>query len=173
MAPGDSIDGVVCDNLDDWSLVWDEKLNPYKTVIFQNSLLEEDALMSWLNDVLRRLYDSQDYHEPTLVYTDEGMDFFGENGTSRHGSALRRNYRSGRERGLTSLTALQRPKQIQTQVLTESNLLMLFHIANVKDVDRLVEMGVPKDIEVPKENSHAFRVYRDGVMYPKQYRIKI
>lgn len=173
MAPGDKIESVICDDSDDWNIVWDEDLNPYKTVIFQNRELEENDLIEWQNSIIRRLFDTQDYNEPTLVYVDEGMDFFGENGASRHGGAIRRNYRGGAERNLTSLTAVQRPVQIQTQIITEANVLDLFYIKNQRDLKRLSEMDVPENLEIPAEGSHEFRHLRNGRLHPRMVRLSL
>lgn len=173
MAPGDVIPGVVLSNSKDWGLVWDQELNPYRTVIVQNDSLEEDQLVAWCNSVIRKTFESQDFKIPTLIYIDEVMDFFGENGTSRYGDAIRRCYRGGREKNLSTLSGSQRPKQIGLQVVTESNILYLFHIAYDEDLKRLYEMGWPRGEVSPPQKSHAFKMMRDGELYPGLLRVKV
>ena len=164
MAPGDTIDGsVAMDSLKDWGIVWDKDLNPAQVVIVQNLQLDEASLIAWCNVVIRKVFDTQDYKVPTLLYVDEGMDFFGENGSSRFGDALRKCYRAGRERNLSTIVAIQRPKGVAIQLISETNLAYVFHFDYHEDLKRLWEMGWPRDVkETPPEQSHIFMVKRVG-----------
>ena len=112
-----------------------------------------------------KFFDSQEYERPSLLYVDEGMDFFGPSGNSRYGNAIQKCFRAGREKGLATCIGVQRPKAINVQTLTEANLLYLFKLDYSADVKRLVEMGLPEGITAPTE-LYKFRHMRDGELLP-------
>lgn len=101
---------------------------------------------------------------PTLLVIDEGMDFFGPTGNGIHGDIVQRCWRAGGEKGMACLIGVQRPKSINLQMLTESNLLYLFHLSNEDDVKRLWEMGLPKGV-VPPIEKYKFIFFKDDVLY--------
>jgi hypothetical protein len=59
------------------------------------------------------------------------------------------------------------------QVVTESNILYLFHIAYDEDLKRLYEMGWPRGEVSPPQGSHAFRMMRNGNLNPHLLRMKV
>lgn len=63
---------------------------------------------------------------------------------------------------------VQRPKGINIQMLTESDLLYLFHLAYDTDLRRLTEMGFPRNLSSPDEDQkYKFIFMRGGKVYPK------
>ncbi|MGH7239169.1 MAG: hypothetical protein ACREHG_03775 [Candidatus Saccharimonadales bacterium] len=124
-------------------------------------------------EAMEKFLETQHYKRPSLMYIDEGHDFYGPTGVAKHSDVIQRSYRSGAERGMSTLLGTQRPKTINLQILTEANLLYLFHIAFREDLKRLYEMGVPQSLTtLPESGSHAFRFYRDDKLYRKPIRIK-
>lgn len=171
MVPGDVVDGVVLDNLKDWKLAWDPKLNPARTVVVQRLDLEsEDAVIRWMVEVMNTAFRTQKHDEPTLLYIDEGMDFFGPTGNARYGNIVQRCFRAGREKGMTTLLGLQRPKTVNIQTLTECNILYLFQIRFKQDMQRLKEMGVPEEAQ-PPGSKHQFHFFREDTWYSRPMQI--
>lgn len=154
---------------------WDLAFNPdisSRIVVAQRSDIEDDALIvQWQVDNIRRYFASQRPDEPSLLVIDEGMDFFGPSGSSRYGNAIQRCYRAGREKGMAVVTGVQRPRCINLQCLTESNVLYLFAIDFDEDVKRLREMGYPKGEGAPTKD-YEFRLFKDKKLYPKKLRLK-
>lgn len=173
MAPGDTIDSVVLDSLDDWELAFDANLNPNRTVIVQRRLdNDEDSRVAIARCVraMRRFFATQDYKEPSLLVVDEAMDFFGPNGNSATGQPIVQTSRSGGEMNLASLIAVQRTKAIAVQALTEMNVLYMFHLRFRSDRIRLVEMGLPPNTPNPPKD-HSFYLLRDDKLYGKRIRL--
>lgn len=141
----------------DWDLAWSTGDG---VVLLQNNDMEHDALISWCVEMMTKFFRGQSYKEPSLLVIDEGMDFFGSTGVARYGNIVQRVVRAGREKGLASLILVQRPKTINVQIITESNYLMLFHIKFDEDMKRLWEMGIPRDLEPPRQRKH-FALFRD------------
>ncbi len=97
-AKGDTIKGSVSlSRLTDWPLAWDKDLNPSQTVIVQR-------LEGTLADNVRfqvafaeRFFSTQRASRPSLLYLDEGMDFFTTSAGARGGSDIvQRCFRAGR-----------------------------------------------------------------------------
>lgn len=116
--------------------------------------------------MIAKLFKSQRHERKTMLYIDEGMDFFGPTGVSRYGNAIQRSFRAGREKGMTSVIGLQRPKTINLQTLTEMNVLYLFRLQYQDDVKRLQEMGLPAGTQAPDEDFN-FLWLRGNKLYPK------
>lgn len=155
----------------DWSLAWDPDVSS-RIVVAQRSDIDNDAaLLAWHSRLIQRFFTSQRPDEPSLLVIDEGMDFFGSSGNSVTGRPIARCYRSGREKGMVSLIGVQRPKCINLQCLTESNVLYLFGIDFDDDVARLREMGLPKGVTAPEEDT-VFRFMRGRKLYPSPIRLK-
>lgn len=173
MVPGDVLPAVVLSDVRDWSLAWDRELNPSGIVIAQNLTLDEGPLIRFQVECITRFFDSQYYKEPSLVYVDEGHDFFGANSTARYGTAIQRCFRAGAEKGMASCLGIQRPKTVNLQTLTESNVCYLFHIKFREDLKRLGEMGMPPLSDSPPPESHRFLFFRDDHLYPKPIRLDI
>ena len=170
MVPGDLLPATILTKLSDWSLAWDPQLNPTGMVISQNLDLEEAQLVRFQVQVMQRFLATQDYRQPSLLYIDEGHDFFGGNATARFGTIIQRNFRAGAEQGMSSLLGMQRPKTVNLQTLTESNILYLFHIKFTEDLKRLAEMGLTiRPEQVPEEESHRFLYGRSSRLYPKPF----
>jgi len=153
-------------------LAWDRAFNPTGIVIAQNLDLEDMALIQWQTMVMRKLFNTQKASTRTLLVIDEGMDFFGPTGNSLHGPIVQKCWRSGGEKGMSCLIGVQRPKSINLQMLTESNLLYLFHLRFANDVKRLQEMGLPGDISPPIEK-HKFIFFKDDKLHPKKIKLAV
>lgn len=172
---GDTLDGaVILDNDKDWNLAWDPDLNRSGVVIAQRQDMESGSpqQIAWMVGVIRRFFDTQDPRQPSLLYVDEGMDFFGPTGNALHGNAIQRCFRGGGERGMSCLLGLQRPKTVSLQVLTESNVLYLFHLRYEEDTKRLYEMGFPRGVSSPSV-PYDFLFFRDDHLYPKPLRLRL
>lgn len=163
MAQGDTIkDSVALTRLKDWGIAWDKDLNPSQTVVCQNLELSDAMNARFQTMVAEKFFHSQQAKRPSLIYFDEGHDFFGTNGAARGTSDIvQRCFRGGRERNLASLIGVQRPKGVNLQCLTETCWCALFRINFTDDVRRLWEMGWPKDAMPPTyDQPHAFRLWR-------------
>lgn len=136
------------------------------TFIFQDKDLSTDDLIQWQVKIMQDMFKTQKEDIPTLLYIDEGMDFFGPSGNSRYGDIIQRCFRAGREMGIATFIGIQRPKQINLQVLTESNYLSLFKLRFSSDVERLYEMGYPIGMTPPTEDKH-FALWRDEELISK------
>lgn len=172
MVPGDTLPAVVMTQTSDWRLAWDPELNPTGIVICQNLDLDENALIRMQVDAIQRFFATQDWRQPSLVYIDEGHDFYGSNAVARYGTAIQRSFRAGAEKGMASMLGMQRPKTVNLQTLTESNVCYLFHIKFKEDLKRLQEMGMPLLADTPSTESHQFRFYRDDHMYPNPIKLR-
>lgn len=114
---------------------------------------------------------SQFYQEartsrPQLLYADEMMDFFGQNGQPIPGlgddrDVILRTARAGRERGLGLLAGMQRPKGVPITVVQELSRLYLFRLDNEGDMERLWDLGIPTTV-YPPEHNKAFVYWRRG-----------
>jgi hypothetical protein len=163
---GDKVTGVAVAHPQEWRLAWDPKLNPTQTVILQNLDLTDDQNVFWQVHAIEAFFRSQRFERPSLLYVDEGMDFYGPTGSARYGSAIQRCYRAGREKGMATLLGTQRPKSINLQTLTESNVLYLFRLDFAADVKRLYEMGFPARVE-PPAHDHQFLYMRAKRLHPR------
>ena len=179
MAKGDTITGsMAIDRLDDWSLVWDRDVNPSQVVIAQRLQGTHGINIYFQVACAERFFRTQDVRRPSLIYFDEGMDFFHSSAAARGGSDIvQRCYRAGREMGLVTVSGFQRPIGINQQTLTEMNYCALFDLDNTKDVRRLWEMGWPQHIAPPHTEPFdgpdpvgTFRLWRKGTTAPK-YRL--
>lgn len=177
MAPGDHIPGaVVIKSINDWALAWDKDNNPTQTVVMQNMDLHERANVAWQIEGAQKFFRELDYRRPSLIYYDEGHDFFSASGTAYGSDIVQRGFRAGRERGLTSIVGFQRTKGFPLQCLTEANICALFHIDYEDDMKRLWEMGWPRDIGPPsfeEWKAHVFRLWRKGQPGAPRYRLRL
>jgi hypothetical protein len=162
---GDTIRGVILSSPKDWELAWDKRLNPYQTVILQSPKLNEDAHVRFQVSQIARYFETQKAGMQSLLYVDEGMDFYGPTGNARYGNAIQRCFRAGAEKGMASLLGIQRPKTVNLQTLTEANVLYLFMLRFEADIKRLQEMGYPPKETCP-DTEHVFRYMRNGRLYP-------
>jgi hypothetical protein len=97
-----------------------------------------------------------------MLVVDELLDFYHANGLCIHPRCnvpLKIN-RAGGERGFSGLYGAQRPKGIPIQISEELSILYLFHLRYENDMRFLWDMGVPRDIEPPKEEQWAFKIIR-------------
>ncbi|MGH7239272.1 MAG: hypothetical protein ACREHG_04295 [Candidatus Saccharimonadales bacterium] len=170
--PGDTLPATVLSSLADWSLAWDHKINPRGIVVSQRLDLEEKPLVLWQLAVIKQFLASQRHDVPSLLVIDEGMDFFGPTGNAYYSNVIQRCWRAGGEKGMACLIGVQRPKTINLQLLTESNMLYLFHIAYDQDLKRLQEMGFPSGIDSP-DRKYRFLFMRTSKLYPKPIVITI
>jgi energy-coupling factor transporter ATP-binding protein EcfA2 len=162
-AKGDTIPGSVSlTRAMDWPIVWSRDANPTQTVIAQRINGTHKANMAFQVGCAEAFFRSQSFKRPSLIYFDEGMDFFTASASAVAGSDIvQRCFRAGREKGLASLIGMQRPVGLNKQTLTELNYCALFRINNTEDVKRMLEMGWPKDAPSPKVD-YDFRVWREG-----------
>lgn len=182
MAKGDTIPGsMVLERPDDWALVWDRNVNPSQIVVCQRLRSSMRTNIVFQTMAAERFFSTQDANRPSLIYFDEGMDFFHASATARGGSDIvQRCYRAGREMGLASMLGAQRPIGINAQTLTEVNYCALFALNYTKDVRRLWEMGWPRnalpptrhDVDCQAQCIHhdpdgTFRLWRGGSSAPK------
>lgn len=177
MGPGDFIPGAVTiSRPEDWSLAWDKDNNPTQTVILQRIDGGHAANVAFQTECVRRYFNELDIRVPSLVYYDEGHDFFTQSGSAYNSDIIQRGYRAGRERGLTSLIGFQRPIGFNLQCLTETNYCALFYIKYRKDMRRLHEMGWPETVPPPSEaeaDQHIFKLWRERVKDVPSYRLKL
>lgn len=165
LARGDTIEGAVTmSSMDDWSIAWDRNLNESQTVVVQRFDGTHENNVRFQVLFAERFFKTQRDSRPSLLYLDEGMDFFGANAGARGGSDIvQRCFRAGREKGLATLIGVQRPVGINKQCLTETNWCALFRINNREDVKTLWDMGWPKDQPAPDYSQpHCFRMWREG-----------
>lgn len=184
MTKGDTIaESMAIDRLDDWDLVWDKDVNPSQVVVVQRIGSRRHPITQRENIVFQvecaeRFFHTQDARRPSLIYFDEGMDFFYSSAAARGGSDIvQRCYRAGREMGLATMASFQRPIGINQQTLTEMNYCALFDLDNRKDVRRLWDMGWPANVPAPHTETFdgpdpigTFRLWRKGIHAPK-YRL--
>ena len=171
---GDTLPAIVLTNLSDWDLAWERTWNDAGIVIAQRLDLETKALVLWQLQVIRKFFSTQQEKIPSLLVIDEGMDFFSSNGSAYFSNVIQRCWRAGGEKGMACLIGVQRPKGINLQMLTESQLLYLFHLAYDDDLKRLTEMGFPKGIDSPTaDERHKFIFMRTGKVYPKLVKLHL
>ena len=180
MAKGDEIKGAVTlSSMNDWPLVWDKDTNPSQTVVVQriqrgwkDRSATQSATVSFALACIERYYATASIKRETLLYIDEGHDFFTPNGSARGSDIIQRCYRAGREIGLTSLVGFQRPVGLNLQMMTELNYLSLFRINYAKDARRLVEYGWPLGTDPPSyDEKYCFKLWRDGKPTAPTYRL--
>jgi hypothetical protein len=114
-----------------------------------------------------------------MLVCDELLDLY-------HRNSLSINYkydvplkvsRAGGERGFSGLFGAQRPKGLPPQITDELSILYLFYLRYESDVRYLWEMGIPREIEPPKEKEgdYAFKVIRvrpgGRVIFQGSYRL--
>lgn len=169
MVEGDRMPSMLLDRPSDWQMVWDHDVNPTRTVLMQPDLRRDYAHD---DEIARQVYfigkffRTLDPREPSLLYIDEGMDFFGPNGYAKSGDIIQRCYRAGRERGLATLMGVQRPACITPVAMSESNVKILFALGSDDDLATLRKRGFPRSIE-PIKADYQFRLLRDRKLYPK------
>jgi len=163
-AKGDMIPGSMnLQRMRDWGLVWDADVNPSQTVIVQNISVDQRTNVLFQTRALEKFFATQRANRPSLAYLDEGMDFFTTSAAARGSDIVQRCVRAGREKNLATLIGAQRPRQINMQILTETNWCALFRINFEDDVKHLWNMGFPKNVGPPAyEQPHAFRLWREG-----------
>ncbi len=183
MAKGDTIPGSVSlSRMVDWPLVWDRDTNPTQTVIAQriqgknwkDQSATQRNTMAFVVQCAERFFATQDAARPSLLYIDEGHDFYHASAAAMAGSdIIQRCYRAGRERGLATMAGFQRPVGLNIQLLTELNYCALFRINYSKDVTRLYEMGWPRDTPPPAyDDTHCFRLWREGSPRAPMYHLQ-
>lgn len=174
MVEGDEIDAVLLDNRAQWKLAWDPRVNPSRTVMLQPDIrkhYDEDSVIAWQVGCISQYFRTLKPSIPSLLYIDEGMDFFGPNGYAKQGDIIQRCYRAGRERGLVTVMAVQRPACITVQAMSESNVKYLFALGSDDDFLKLRKLGLPRDVR-PVEEDYLFRMIRNRKLYPKLLTLK-
>ncbi len=137
-------------------------------IIAQNLAMGRNlrSLVQWQSAIMTYAFQTASKSRPTMIFIDEGMDFFSERGFNYGTEIVRTLYRAGREKGISTLSAVQRPVTISKQMLTEANTVYLFKIRFAKDLVSLQEMGFPTGVKPPKERGQ-FYFFRDDVLYPR------
>ena len=174
LAKGDTIPGsMTISRAQDWPIVWDQDTNPSQSVIVQRLHGSMSDNLRFQVGFLEKFFQTQDARRPSLVYIDEGMDFFTGSSSARGGSDIvQRCFRAGRERGLATLIGVQRPISINLQCLTETSWCALFRINFKNDVRRLWEMGWPQSTGPPSyDQDHCFRLWRSGRAIAPLYKL--
>jgi len=188
MAKGDTIPGsMALERPQDWALVWSPDVNPSQTVISQNLKLTKLQNVRYQAWIAERFFRTQDARRPSLIYFDEGMDFFSTSGTTAAGSDIvERCYRAGREMNLVTVFGSQRPISIPKLVMSECSHLACFALDNRADVKRLWDYGWPRTTMPPTRHDPnvctedcvqhdpdgTFRLWRKGFSAPK-YRLAL
>lgn len=175
MVEGDTIDAMLMDSDDQWVLVWDENVNPSHTVLLQPDISQDysqDAEISRQVRILSKYFRTLNPNVVSMLYIDEGMDFFGPTGHAKYGTIIDRAYRAGRERGLITLMAVQRPACISQLSMSESNVKYLFALGNDEDFKRMYQKGFPENVE-KVEQDYCFRLLRNRQVYPKLLTLKV
>jgi hypothetical protein len=182
MAKGDTIKGsVAMSRMTDWPLCWDRDAHPTQTVIaqrIQGDWKDQSATqrntMAFVVQCAERFFATQSADRPSLLYIDEGHDFYHASAAAMAGSdIIQRCYRAGREKGLATMAGFQRPVGLNIQLLTELNYCALFRINYTKDVTRLHEMGWPRDTMPPQyDDKHCFRLWREGSPAAPMYHLQ-
>lgn len=166
MDKGDTLPGAVTiSRVQDWGLAWNRDVNPSQVVILQRIKGSHAANVLFQVACAEKFFDELDFRRPSLIYYDEGHDFFTASASAYGSDIVQRGYRAGRERGLASLIGFQRPKGFNLQCLTETNYCALFRINFAEDMKRLHEMGWPKNVGPPTyadAAEHRFRLWREG-----------
>lgn len=146
----------------DWNLAWHRDTNPSQTVIVQRLNGSERTNLLFQTWCAERFFNSVSANRPSLIYFDEGHDFFGGSGFARGSSDIvQRCFRAGGEKGLTSLIGVQRPKGFNPQCLTETSYCAVFRFNYAEDMHRLRDMGWPKDVPSPGyDEPYVFRLWR-------------
>jgi len=171
MAKGDSIPGSMClSSMADWELSWDHDTNPSQTVVVQriqkgwkDQKATQRATVHFGLACMERYFAGASIKRESLLYIDEGHDFFTATGSALGSDIIQRAYRAGREIGLTELSGFQRPSGLNLQVLTETNYAALFRINFENDVKKMYAMGWPKGVAPPTyDDEYGFRLWREG-----------
>lgn len=173
---GDYIPGaVVLQTMRDWPIAWHTDTNEVQTVIAQRIDGSQAANVRFQIQAAEAFFKSQRPKIPSLIYIDEGHDFFTPSATAIGGSDIvQRSVRAGREKGLATLIGMQRPKGLNPQVLTELNKCYLFRINYQDDIKRLYEMGWPKHEPPPGYGEeHQFKLWQEGRPEAPAYRLDI
>ena len=158
--PGDVLPGsMTIDSMTHWPIAWDHDTNPSQTVIAQRLEGSHRDNMRFQIAAAERYFRTQRHTCPSLIYIDEGHDFYSASASAVAGSdIIQRCVRAGREKGLATLIGMQRPKGMNLQTLTELNKVYLFRIQYEEDVKRLTELGWPRGVGPPDYSQpHAFK----------------
>lgn len=150
-------------------------MNPSRSVILQpptSADYDEEVEVKRQVWAISKFFKTLNPKEPSFVYVDEGMDFFGPTGNAKYGTIIQRCYRAGRERGLITCMGVQRPACITVQAMSESNVKYIFALGAESDFDNLRKKGVPKSVE-PVEEDYYFRLIRNRKVYPKLLTLKV
>lgn len=112
-----------------------------------------------INRVIARFFEQAQARKfPRLVYVDEMLDHFGENGYPKagmgeHRDAIKRCATAGRELGISLLCAGQRPAGIPRPLIQEASRLYLFKLDSEEDVTLLYRrLGLPRQFAAPAED---------------------
>lgn len=148
--------------------------NVWKHTDIAIAQVETQAMIPWLLAVIAEFFKDARASEPRLLYIDEGLDFFHTNGAPKGGSdAILRCSRAGRERGLASLVASQRPRGLPVQLISEVTKIYLFHLDFEGDMKYLGEAGYPwKDYPAPEED-HAFWYWDKKQRIPRLMKLEL
>jgi hypothetical protein len=130
-----------------------------RTIIVQSEEPHERARLLAIAD---GWFKSRQPNSDRMLIVDELLDFYHANGLCIHPRCnvpLKIN-RAGGERGFSGLYGAQRPKGIPIQISEELSILYLFHLRYENDMRFLWDMGVPREIEPPKDEPHVFKIIR-------------
>lgn len=122
----------------------------------------EQYMLPWLRAYAHAFYDKSKDRFSQLIDVDEVSDFYGSTGLAQSGDALLKIVRSGREKNVSFAGAAQRPKGLPQSFLTELSEVFIFVLANVADLERLSDMGLPGDADIPEEDHTFYHFRRKG-----------
>jgi len=156
-APGPVVPGSVRLNIHADNPLANHWTDECRIVIAQ---CEEPAERHRLLQIADKWYHTKKRNKDRMLVCDELLDFYHPNGVCidpKCNVPLKVN-RAGGERGFSSTQGAQRPKGIPIQLSAELTRLYLFHLRYEQDMKYLYDMGIPRDIEPPKKEKHAFKM---------------
>lgn len=135
--------------------------DPCRVAVLQ---CEDSAERRRLLEIADQWFMQKIPHADRMFVCDEVMDLYHQNGvsiSSQHNVPLKV-ARAGGERGFSGLFGAQRPRGIPVQLSDELTILYLFYLRYEQDMKYLWEMGIPRDLEPPKEaeGDYAFKVIK-------------
>jgi hypothetical protein len=127
-------------------------------VIIQTDAVDQEAAR--VIALVERFRRTSGGKHKRLVYFDELMDFYNQSGMPLRGTGnvAVRCARSGAERSLTSLFAMQRTKGVPVQLWELITKLYLFRLDLEDDMKRIRESGVPLGLTAPVDD-HVFKYW--------------
>jgi energy-coupling factor transporter ATP-binding protein EcfA2 len=121
------------------------------TIIAQVPINQHAAQLyyAWLDEMIRAHYSHIGKSHWNYFYVDEMLAFMRQSRKNQVGAI--QVITAGRELGHTFLGGTQRPFWIPTEAMSEMTKVYSFFMSMKKDKDRLWEIGLPEDFQIPTE----------------------